>query len=311
MRGACLLALAALVSCTETPPVLPPKPPPVVTAYTRMLFAGDVMLSRGVRRQILSANDPALPFRKVSGLLSSADLTFVNLESPFSDAGPYHEDGLIFHAAPSFINGLLLAGVDVASVANNHSRDCGSRGVEFTAYWLSTHGILPVGSSTSENETHEGIVVVRNGIRFGFLGYTYDQKNGNWRDEDPRIALADTWRAAQDIKSLRKRCDVVIVSMHHGIEYTTKPTKAQVEFAHAAIDAGAALVIGHHPHVIQPKESYHNGVIFYSLGNFVFDQFQREATQHGEIAEVDFLNKSIFFTATWPVRITSTGPQLE
>ena len=99
--------------------------------------------------------------------------------------------------------------------------------------------------------------------------------------------------------------------MHNGVEYTLKPTQNQIAFAHAAIDAGAALVIGHHPHVIQSQEIYRGKPILYSLGNFVFDQYQREATQHGEIAEVDFLGKGIFLTNTWPVKITPTGPELE
>ncbi len=269
------------------------------------------MFSRAVRREILTSGDPALPFRKIAALFAGADLSFVNLESPFSDAGPYHADGLIFHAAPSMIAGLLLARVAAISTANNHSRDCGPHGVEFTVKWLCAHGMAPVGSSASANQTHRGVILERNGIRFGFLGYTYDQQNGNWRDIDARIAMADPAIAARDVKDLRKRCDVVIVSMHNGIEYMTKPTKAQVAFAHAAIDAGAALVIGHHPHVIQPRENYRNGIIFYSLGNFVFDQFQREATQHGEIAEVDFLGGSAFVANVWPVRITPTGPELE
>lgn len=275
------------------------------------LFAGDVMLSRGVRRQILASDDPALPFHKIVPVLSSSDLVFINLESPFSDRGPYHEEGLIFHAAPATIAGLQLAHVAVASTANNHSRDCGSYGVEFTVRWLSAHGIVPVGSSESEAATHRGVVLERNGVRFGFLGYTYDQQNGNWRDVDSRIALADPVGVAKDVKQLRKRCDVVVVSMHSGVEYTTQPTAAQITFAHSAVDAGATLVIGHHPHVIQPRETYRGGLIFYSLGNFVFDQFQREATQHGEIAEVDFLGRSVFVANVWPVRITPTGPQIE
>lgn len=269
------------------------------------------MLSRGVRRQILASGDPALPFRKIAPLLSSSDLAFVNLESPFSDRGPYHEDGLIFHASPMAIAGLQLAHVAVASTANNHSRDCGSYGVEFTLRWLASHGIVPVGSSESEAATHRGVVLERNGVRFGFLGYTYDQQNGNWRDIDSRIALTDPIVVARDVKQLRKRCDVVVVSMHSGIEYSPRPTAAQIAFAHSAVDAGATLVIGHHPHVIQPKEDYRGGLIFYSLGNFVFDQFQREATQHGEIAEVDFLGRSVFVANVWPVRITLTGPQIE
>jgi poly-gamma-glutamate synthesis protein (capsule biosynthesis protein) len=99
--------------------------------------------------------------------------------------------------------------------------------------------------------------------------------------------------------------------MHNGIEYMPKPSKSQIEFAHAAIDCGATLVVGHHPHVIQPEEHYKAGLIFYSLGNFVFDQYQREATQHGEVVQISFLGKSILATHIMRVKITPTGPELE
>ncbi len=308
---ALLSVTAALIGCREESIPAPPKPPRIVPKFNRLLFAGDVMLARGVRRQILASGDPALPFRKIAFLLSSADLVFINLESPFSDRGVYHDDGLVFHAPPMAIAGLQLAHVAVASTANNHSRDCGAYGVDFTVRWLSSHNIAAVGSSESDAATHCGVVLERNGMRFGFLGYTYDQQNGNWRDIDSRIALADPTTVTADVKKLRKRCDVVIVSMHNGIEYATKPDQSQITFAHAAVDAGATLVIGHHPHVVQPSEKYRGGLIFYSLGNFVFDQFQRVATQHGEIAEVDFLGRWIFVANVWPVKITPTGPQLE
>jgi poly-gamma-glutamate capsule biosynthesis protein CapA/YwtB (metallophosphatase superfamily) len=280
-------------------------------AFNRLIFAGDVMFSRAVRRQILAMHDPAMPFRKIAPLLAASDIAFVNLESPFSDQGRYLETGLIFHAAPEMIAGLELAGVSIASTANNHSRDCGSHGVEFTISWLRAHGIQPLGSSESEARTHQGVVLTRNGVRFGFLGYTFDQQNGNWRDIDKRIALTDLAALCRDVAALRKRTDVVIVSMHNGVEYMPKPNKAQIAFAHAAIDAGATLVIGHHPHVVQPQERYKNGLIFYSLGNLVFDQFQREATQHGELVQVSFLGRSILATHVMPVRITATGPELE
>jgi len=269
------------------------------------------MFSRGVLRRIIATHDPALPFRKIAPLMSAADIAFINLESPFSDRGPYHQSGLIFHAPPDTIAGLQLAGIAIASTANNHSRDCGSHGVEFTVSWLRSHGIAPLGSSESEALTHEGVVLVRHRIRFGFLGYTFDQQNGNWHDIDARIALADPKVVCRDVAALRRRADVVIVSMHHGVEYTRSPTKAQIAFAHAAIDAGATLVIGHHPHVVQPQETYRGGLIFYSLGNFVFDQYQREATQHGEIVEIAFLGTKILDVHVMPVRITPTGPELE
>jgi poly-gamma-glutamate synthesis protein (capsule biosynthesis protein) len=259
----------------------------------------------------LAAHDPALPFRKMAPMLAASDIAFVNLESPFSDHGPYHEDGLVFHAAPATIAGLQLARIAIASTANNHARDCGPHGVEFTVAWLRSHGIEPLGSSDSEAATHQGIILTRHGIRFGFLGYTFDQNNGNWKDTDKRIALADPKAVCRDVAELRQRADVVIVSMHHGIEYMPKPSAAQIAFAHAAIDAGASLVIGHHPHVVQRSESYRGGLIFYSLGNFIFDQYQRVATQHGEIVQISFLGRSILATHVMPVRITPTGPELE
>jgi poly-gamma-glutamate synthesis protein (capsule biosynthesis protein) len=296
-----LLVLA--IVCVSAPAAEP--------AYNRLIFAGDVMLSRGVLRQILTAHDPALPFRKIAPLLLGSDIAFINLESPFSDRGPYRDGGLIFHAPPEMIAGLEMAHIAVASTANNHTRDCGPHGVEFTIAWLRQHGIQPLGTSESEAKTHRGIILERNGIRFGFLGYTYDQQNGNWRDVDKRIALADPAVLCRDVPELRRRADVVIVSMHHGVEYMPKPSKAQIAFAHAAIDAGATLVIGHHPHVVQAEETYHGGLIFYSLGNFIFDQYQREATQHGELVQVSFLGRNVLETHIMPIRITRTGPELE
>jgi len=269
------------------------------------------MLSRAVRREILAARDPALPFRKMAPLLAASDIAFVNLESPFSDQRPPLAGEMIFHAAPNTIAGLLLAGVSVVSTANNHTRDCGPRGVEFTLSWLNSHGIQTIGSSASEEATHRGVVLTRNGIRFGFLGYTYDQKNGNWKDVDPRIALADPLVMARDVAGLRKRADVVIVSMHNGIEYKPRPSAAQVTFAHAAIDAGAKLVIGHHPHVVQPTEEYRGGIIFYSLGNFIFDQYQRAETQHGQVVQVSFVGRDVLATHVIPVKITPSGPEVE
>ena len=269
------------------------------------------MFCRDVRRQILASHDTGFPFRKIAPLMMGADIAFVNLESPFSDRGPYFDHGLIFHAAPEMIDRLEFAHIAVASTANNHARDCGPRGVEFTVSWLRSHGIEPLGSGLTTAETHRGVVLERNGIRFGFLGYTYDQENGNWHDIDNRIALADPKVLCQDVAELRKRADVVIVSMHHGIEYLPKPSAAQVKFAHAAIDAGATLVIGHHPHVVQPEETYRGGLIFYSLGNFVFDQYQREATQHGEMVQVSFVGRDILATHIIPIKIAPTGPEVE
>lgn len=302
------MAALVFVSCARKAPT-PPESHEL--AYNRLIFAGDVMFAREVRREILDSDDTSMPFRKIAPLMTGADVAFVNLESPFSNEGRYLPDGLVFHAAPEMISGLQIAHIAIVSTANNHARDCGPYGVEFTVQWLRQHGIAAVGSGLSAEECHQGIVLTRHGVRFGFLGYTYDQSNGNWKDVDPRVALADITTMRADVNRLKRRADVVIVSMHHGIEYMAKPSAAQIEFAHTAIDAGATLVVGHHPHVIEPTEQYHGGEIIYSLGNFVFDQYQRTATQHGEVVQVSFVGRRILATHTIPILITKTGPEVE
>jgi poly-gamma-glutamate capsule biosynthesis protein CapA/YwtB (metallophosphatase superfamily) len=280
------------------------------TVRTRLLLGGDVMLSRHVGRLARVKRDPASPFRDLAPVLQAADLAFVNLEAPFSDLGPVVEQGMIFKAEPDMIAGLELAGIDIVSTANNHARDCGGHGVEFTLDWLGAHNIAVVGTAKSSDEVHAGTVLKRNGLCFGFLAYTYDQSNGNHTDFDDRVAVMDLDRMRLDVKSMAGRADVIVVSMHAGQEYDPKPSARQVEFAHAAIDAGARVVAGHHPHVTQPWEKYGAGVIFYSLGNLVFDQFQRVETQHGVLAEVVFEGKVLARAGVLPVDIIQTAPRL-
>jgi poly-gamma-glutamate synthesis protein (capsule biosynthesis protein) len=275
------------------------------------VFGGDVMMSRYVGTLAASKQDPAWPLRDVASLFSTADLAFVNLEAPFSDRGAPAAKGMIFKAAPEMIAALELAGIDVVSTANNHARDCGSYGIAFTIDWLAKHGIAAAGTGASSDLAHEGVVLERHGVRFGFLAYTFDQRNGNYKDTDQRVAMLDTAQAARDIAAMSTRADVVIVSMHAGAEYQPKPNEEQQRFAHAAIDAGAKMVIGHHPHVSQPVEEYGGGVIFYSLGNLVFDQFQRKETQKGLVVEASFIGKILVKYEVIPVDIIKTVPRFQ
>ena len=162
--------------------------PPEHPRRTRLILGGDVMLSRHVGRLARLHDDPAWSWRDIASVFQSADIGFVNLESPFSDRGDVVDAGMIFKAEPEMIEGLKLAGIDVVSTANNHARDQGGRGVEFTLDWLERNGIAAAGSGRSEAEAHAGVVIERNGLRFGFLAYTYDQSNGNHKDSDRRVA---------------------------------------------------------------------------------------------------------------------------
>jgi len=276
----------------------------------RLLFGGDVMLSRHVGRMARARKDPAYPFRRIAPFLAAADIAFVNLESPFCGRGGRIEQGMVFKAEPEMIQGLTLAGVDVVSTANNHARDRGARGVEFTLEWLERHGIEAVGTGASRAAAENGVVLERRGVRFGFLAYTYDQANGNHQDTDERVLVMDTAAMRRHVARLKARSDAVIVSMHAGAEYSETPGSRQVEFARAALEAGASVVAGHHPHVAQPVEAYAGGVIFYSLGNLVFDQMHRPDTQRGLIGEAVFRGAKLESWRTHPVRIRGVVPEL-
>lgn len=305
MRIFWLLALLSILPFFRTAEQTAPEP-----VRTHLILGGDVMLSRHVGRVAREKHDPAFPLRDLAPVLQAADIAFVNLESPFSDRGAVAERGMIFKAEPEMIAALELAGVDVVSTANNHARDQGSRGVEFTLDWLQRHQIAVAGTGTTAEAAHAGTVIERNGIKFGFLAYTFDQSNGNHPDTDERVAVMDVTRMREDVAQLLARSDVVVVSMHAGNEYSPKSNAQQVAFARAAIDAGARVVVGHHPHVTQPWERYGQGVIFYSLGNLVFDQVQRVETQHGALADVVFEGPRLVRASLLPVDIVGTAPRL-
>ena len=200
------------------------------------MFGGDVMLARAVADAAHRKNDWTSPMRDIADLFSKADIAFVNLESPFWDKKPIGNSELIFRAEPEAIAALKLAGIDVVSTANNHARDCYDQGVGFTLHWLKQNGIAVAGSGEDSAAAHSGAVLERNGWRFGFLGYTFDQSNGNHPDIDPRIAVLDVEQMRRDVASMRRRAEVIIVSMHAGAEYWTHTHPIQIAFAHAAIE---------------------------------------------------------------------------
>jgi len=277
----------------------------------RVLLAGDIMLSRYVGKLAHAKGDPAWPLRDVQELLAPADIAFANLESPFSDQGRGSDKGIVFQAEPEMVAGLAAAGIDVVSTANNHARDCGSRGIEFTLDLLARNGILAAGTAATAALAHQGVVIARKKVGFGFLAYTFDQSNGSHKDIDDRICMMNLDQMRADVASLRTRADVVIVSMHAGTEYESHPNPLQQRFAQAAIDAGASVVAGHHPHVVQTVESYGSSVIFYSLGNLVFDQFQSTKTQRGWIADVRFDGARIASYGIIPIEILNTVPRVQ
>jgi poly-gamma-glutamate capsule biosynthesis protein CapA/YwtB (metallophosphatase superfamily) len=279
-------------------------------AGTRIVFGGDAMLCRYIGEVARRKKDPAWAVREIAPFLSGADIAFANLESPFSDKGKPVNQGMVFKAEPDMVAALKVAGISIVSTANNHARDRGAYGVEFTLKCLADNGIATVGSAATAALAHAGTVLVRNGARFGFLAYAQDQTNGNWPDIDERICAMDIAAMRRDVASMGGRADVVIVSMHGGVEYWSKVHLIQQRFARAAVEAGATLVVGHHPHVVQRSEVYGAGVIFYSLGNFIFDQFARQETRRGLLAEAIFNGVELVRVNAIPLDLTGGIPRI-
>ncbi len=238
-----------------------------------LLFVGDIMLSRGVGRRMVAENDYTYPFQLIHETLAAADLTFANLECPVSDQGKEKGHRYSFRADPKVLEGLLAAGIDVVSVANNHMYDWGPEALVDTVRRLREAGIRPVGAGANDLEAHYPQLVQVGDLRLAFLTYVeIEPRYATAAPGKPGVAWLDPERVLADIRFARPLADLVIVSPHWGVEYAPKPNRARVDLAHRIIDAGADLLVGTHPHVIQPVEEYNGRSIAYSLGNFIFDQ---------------------------------------
>ena len=242
---------------------------------------GDVNLGRTVGQELVKGN-LQFPFQFVKDTLSRADIVFVNLESQLSDQNGETQQpkyNLIFTGPPSGARCLEEAKVSVVSTANNHAFDYGMKALRETILNLQGAGVQAVGTSLDSVAGSMPAVLERDGYSIGFLAYTqFVNINGSWQG---RIAMFDSLQARRDIEAIRSKVDLLVVSYHGGAEYTDRPwAKLRRKFQMCA-EAGADLVIGHHPHYVQGIESYHGKLIFYSLGNFVFYQPQLELTQFG------------------------------
>lgn len=279
-----------------------------------LLATGDIMLARYVELRMRNLGDYTYPFQKVADFLKSADITFGNLETPFLPGRNVPKDSMTFRADLSGVKGLQAAGYDVISVANNHTMNYQVPGLTSTLQELKKAGILYAGGGKNFDAAHAPAVVEAKGRRIAFLAYN-DQSipprfHGEAKPNFPGIAKMDIKAVKNDVKKSLEQADVVVVSMHAGKEYTREPTQFQKDFAHAAIDAGASVVIGHHPHWVQGMEEYGNGLIFYSLGNFVFDQFFSEDVQTGLIARITFKEDGGLDYELLPVRVEKTQPRI-
>jgi poly-gamma-glutamate capsule biosynthesis protein CapA/YwtB (metallophosphatase superfamily) len=267
---------------------LPAREPPVRTVARLTVGAtGDVLMHDAVKRSaaVHGAGAPdrgySWLFAPIADLLAEPDLTFANLETPVAPSASQGTRPFVFDAPPDVVSALRRAGVDLVSVANNHAFDQGRAGFEETLRSLDAAGMISLGAGPADRASGP-VRLERNGIALAFLGYTYgvNQPGNTCPPATPRCVRAaeiDRDRIADEVRAAAAGADAVVVSIHWGTEYRQQPDAADVELGHRLADAGALLVLGHHPHVLQPVELYRRAdgqvaVIAYSLGNFVSNQ---------------------------------------
>ncbi len=299
-----------------------------------LALAGDIMLGRGVKR-ITDTAGLFYPFAPTHCLLRAADLAIGNLESPLTTAeyltpSPWKFKGDTSDAARN----LRQAGFRLLALANNHAPDCGQEGFFDTQRYLDQAGILysgqgdsfslalphPAGLDSGRNYPYSlPAFLTVNGVRLGFLSFCEPYLLEISKDYGGNlIARADSATVVNSIRLIRDQCDLVICSFHWGQEYQDHPNAVQKKLGRLAVRAGADIVHGHHPHVLQGVEFYQNGLIVYSLGNFIFDQRHVKPRQSGllyvklakrpdrETASVKIELGSVWFV---PLEIVKNRPQ--
>lgn len=268
---------------------------PVVTTVT---VVGDIMLDRGVAAA--SPDDPAAALEPMRRRLARADLTIGNLESTLSTAGAPRQGDDSFAADPAVLTGLEAAGFDLLALANNHTGDYGDTALLQTLRAIDGSPIARAGAGRNLREAWRPVVLRRQGVSFGFLAFnaigetpraTADSPGAAAIRMQPRtgpLNTADLSRMTRAIGRLTQRVDVVVVLPHWGAQYTHQPVPAQRRVGAALVDAGADIVIGGHPHVVQGVQLHDRRLVVHSLGNFIFDMDFSVPTQEGAVLKLVF-----------------------
>lgn len=267
----------------------------------KIIALGDIMLGRGVGN-ILRKNGINLAYEDFKNIFEDSDILFGNLESPISDKGKkLPGKGICLRARPEMIEVLKKAGFDLVSLANNHIVDYDSEGLIDTINILEENSIGYVGAGENIHEARKPYIMDIKDTSVGFLAYEkfahiYYSNSYKRRfvatEDTPGTAPLDIDVILEDIGYIKDKVDTVIVSLHWGVEESNNITEEQRKLAHKLIDNGVDIILGHHPHVIQPIEIYKGKPIVYSMGNYIFDQ-NDENNKQGMVVSISIEDKDI------------------
>ena len=274
----------------------------------KICFVGDLLLDRGVRNQINKRGVAAL-FNKVKPLFVKADAVVANLECPVTKVLSPVNKKYIFRAEPEWLKEVKNCGITHLVMANNHTYDQGRNGIKETYTNLIENNLIPIGYGTNQNDACKPILIEKEGIKVAIFSSVLLTLE-NWAYLPDSVGICQA--TIEDLKSKIREFKTinndykVIVFLHWGAEFQETPLPEQRQQAEELIDAGADGIIGCHPHVIQPKQVYKGKPIFYSIGNFVFDQ-KYEAATKGLMVELTFSNSKGTFSVQ-PISIQNCIP---
>lgn len=257
---------AAAVSAPDAPPgVRPPPPEPVTLAFT-----GDIHGEGGVRDALRRGQNP---FAGMASALADADVTVANLETAAANTGAPVDKSFTFNAPVEILDQLAASGVDVISLANNHSLDWGFDALQETIDRARGAGLAPIGAGADRDTAMAPHVADVRGVRVAIVAASRVLPDASWfaTATGPGVANAyDLEDTVEAVRAASAMADHTIVVIHWGDELAPCPNEVQLELADAFADAGASLVVGHHPHILQGIETRDDAVVAYSLGNFAF-----------------------------------------
>jgi poly-gamma-glutamate capsule biosynthesis protein CapA/YwtB (metallophosphatase superfamily) len=221
----------------------------------------------------LTANGYGYAWSGLGGLFRRDDLTVVNLECPVSDLGAALDKEFTFRCDPAALEEVRAAGVEVANQGNNHAYDFGPEALVDSVRRLRAAGLSPVGAGPDQARALQPAMFRLDGWRVAVLGFgmVVDPDYSVAGPDTPGIAAGhDTDLMLRAIRRAKRRADLVVVTIHWGVELETEPGLEQIELGHAFVEAGADIVFGHHAHRLQPLDHYRGRPIFWGLGNFVW-----------------------------------------
>jgi len=279
----------------------------ILDADVKISMVGDIMLG-GTAEEIFIKHGYNYAFEETRHLLIDSSIAFGNLEGVLATWGISDPNKTYNFITPPKKSAAALryAGFDIFSIANNHILDYGVTGMYQTMQALEAENIQHVGGGTTVKEARTPRIIEVDGHKVAFLAYSLTYPAEFWvTDRHPGVAFGHHNHVVADVKAAKKLSDLVLVSMHWGRESTTQLRDYQVSIGRAAIDAGASIVIGHHPHVLQAIEHYNDGIILYSLGNFAFGSYSKKVDS-SVVAQAYFKNNKLVKMHFWPIFVRNT-----